>query len=473
MANPVGAAPVTWRHRCANLVLAAVFIGGCGAASIPARATAPPLTIDAPTDPPPTTTTAPTTPVMPITAPTEPAEASPATAPFAAASGFSGERARQDVDQLALTIGSRVAGSPAQAQATDHLAGQFAAAGFQVDRQPFSFTSYEDRGSILNVQTPEPQPIRVATLTNSPAGQVRGAIVSVGLARPGDFDPASLIGRIALARRGEIRFSDKLANVAAAGATALLIYNDQPGGFNGSLVGVGQIPTAGVSGEDGEQLMTLLERASVDAELTVDASLPERQATNVVATKPGGEREVVVGAHFDSVSAGPGANDNGSGAAVLLELARVTTARTYPFTLRLIAFDAEELGLHGSKHYVHQRTPADLSAHLAMINLDMVGVGERMLFAGDDVLVARALEHADEAGQVGGLLNEGPSSSSDHASFQAAGVRTIFVHRARDPRYHTADDRAEYVLPNNLAAAGTVVLGLLDDLAEEVRRAGP
>jgi aminopeptidase YwaD len=377
------------------------------------------------------------------------------------------------VDQLALTIGSRVAGSPTQAQATDYLAGQFAAAGFQVDRQPFSFTSYEDRGSILNVQTPEPQPIRVATLTNSPAGQVRGAIVSVGLARPGDFDPASLIGRIALARRGEIRFSEKLANVAAAGATALLIYNDQPGGFNGSLVGVGQIPTAGVSGEDGEQLMTLLERASVDAELTVDASSPERQATNVVATKPGGEREVVVGAHFDSVSAGPGANDNGSGAAVLLELARVTTARTYPFTLRLIAFDAEELGLHGSKHYVHQLTPADLSAHLAMINLDMVGVGERMLFAGDDVLVARALEHADEAGQVGGLLNEGPSSSSDHASFQAAGVRNIFVHRARDTRYHTADDRAEYVLPDNLAAAGTVVLGLLDDLAEEVRRAGP
>ncbi len=219
-------------------------------------------------------------------------------------------------------------------------------------------------------------------------------------------------------------------------------------------------------------LAALLARAPVNAGLIVDASRVERQATNVIATRSGGERQVVVGAHYDSVSAGPGANDNGSGTAVLLELARVTAGRAYPFTLRLIAFDAEESGLHGSKYYVRQLAPAGPPAILAMINLDMVGVGERMAFSGDDVLVARALEHAATAGQVGGLLNDGPGSSSDHASFQAAGVRSVFVHRVRDPRYHTADDRPEYVLPDHLAAAGTVVLGLLDDLAAEARRTG-
>ena len=473
MANRVGTTHLSWRRRCANLALATVFLAGsaaCATAGIPAGATAPPSIAAVPTDPPAATPAVPTAPVVP----TEPAEARPAVVAVTTAdtSAFSGERARQDVDQLAVTIGSRVAGGPAQAQAADYLTDQFTAAGLQVDRQPFTFTSYDDRGSTLKLHTPEQEAIQVTTLMNSPAGQVRGAIVSVGLARPGDFDPASLNGHIALARRGEIRFSDKLANVAAAGASGLLIYNDQPGGFNGSLVGAGQLPTAGLSGEDGERLAALLERTSLDAELTVDASLAERGATNVVATRPGGEREVVVGAHYDSVSAGPGANDNGSGTAVLLELARVTAGRAYPFTLRLIAFDAEELGLHGSRHYVRQLAPTAPAAILAMINLDMVGVGERMAFSGDDVLVARALEHAAAAGQVGGLVNDGPGSSSDHASFEAAGVRSLFVHRGRDPHYHTADDRPEYVLPDNLAAAGTVVLGLLDDLAEEARRTG-
>ena len=153
----------------------------------------------------------------------------------------------------------------------------------------------------------------------------------------------------------------------------------------------------------------------------MDASTVERPATNVIATRPGGAREVVIGAHYDSVSAGPGANDNGSGTAVLLELARATAGRVYPFTLRLVAFDAEELGLYGSKYYVHQYTPTSQSALLAMINLDMVGVGERMAFGGDSTLVAHAIEHAGEVGQVGGTQSEGTNSSSDHASFQAAG----------------------------------------------------
>jgi hypothetical protein len=312
-----------------------------------------------PADPAPAPAIQPTSPpaVEPTSAPTSQAagERSVATAPASAAPAasteaatFSAQRAMKHLEYLADTIGSRVAGGPGVGLAAEYLATQFESAGLTVERQTFQFSSFADRGSSLEVLAPAPASLASTTLTHSGAGAVEAELVEVGLARPGDFDPADVRGRVALALRGEIRFSEKAANLAQAGASGLVIANNQPGSYAGSLGGQVSLPVVGVSQADGEQLRRQIANGPTRVRLAVDADSAERTGVNVQGSRPGGSQMVIIGAHYDSVSAGPGANDNASGTATMLELARVVAARQYPFTVRFVGFDAEEIGSLGA-----------------------------------------------------------------------------------------------------------------------------
>ncbi|MGE5777245.1 MAG: M20/M25/M40 family metallo-hydrolase, partial [Chloroflexota bacterium] len=74
-------------------------------------------------------------------------------------------------------------------------------------------------------------------------------------------------------------------------------------------------------------------------------------SANVIAVKPGASsREIIVGAHYDSVKTGRGADDNASGVAVILEVAERLRGKETPYTIRFVLFGAEELGLLGSKY---------------------------------------------------------------------------------------------------------------------------
>jgi Zn-dependent M28 family amino/carboxypeptidase len=90
----------------------------------------------------------------------------------------------------------------------------------------------------------------------------------------------------------------------------------------------------------------------------------------------GGDRVVMAGGHLDSVPAGPGINDNGSGTAALLEIADALGGRARGARIRLAFWGAEELGLIGSRRYVRRLTPEQRDAIAAYLNLDMVGSPE-------------------------------------------------------------------------------------------------
>src|SRR5262249_6633879 len=104
---------------------------------------------------------------------------------------------------------------------------------------------------------------------------------------------------------------------------------------------------------------------------------------NVVADKPGmgaNRRLVIVTAHLDSVNlaggvtaAAPGADDNSSGVAGVLEIARILTSQPAEHDLRLILFGGEEQGLHGSQQYVASLAQADRARLDSVINMDMIG----------------------------------------------------------------------------------------------------
>jgi aminopeptidase YwaD len=181
-----------------------------------------------------------------------------------------------------------------------------------------------------------------------------------------------------------------------------------------------------------------------------------------VATRPGGPKTLVIGGHIDSVAAGPGANDNASGTAVVLELARVMAARPTPYTLTFIGFDAEEIGLVGSNYYVSQLSEEQRRSIVGMINLDMVGVGDTSRVGGTDALVTLAQAEASRSGLALGVLGEG--GGSDHASFIRAGIPGLFIYRSNDPNYHSPNDKAQYVDPANLQIAGQLALDVVSAL---------
>jgi Zn-dependent M28 family amino/carboxypeptidase len=239
----------------------------------------------------------------------------------------------------------------------------------------------------------------------------------------------------------------------------------------GSLAQQEAVPAVTISGEDGQRLLDQLTAEPLQARLSVDASTEQRPTANVVAELPGSRGDgsnIVIGAHLDTVPAGPGANDNGSGSAVVLELAHTLAQMppsARPVTLRFVLFGGEELGLYGSRHYVDALSEADRRSIVAMINLDMVGVGNEWRFGGSDDLVQRALGASSELGLRAVPLRGPLSSASDHASFVSAGVPAVFFYRTDDPNYHTANDRAEYVDADALGQAGSMALKVLDDLA--------
>lgn len=170
-------------------------------------------------------------------------------------------------------------------------------------------------------------------------------------------------GNIALVQRGTptgfpmaCTFRLKAENAAAEGAVAVLVYNNIPGIINGTLgPPLYDRPVMGLTQALGQQLVALVP-GGLTMHIKTDTTAEIRTTRNVFAETPGGDpnRVIVIGAHLDSVSRGPGINDNGSGSATLLEVAEVFAAqgRTPRNKLRFAWWGAEEHGLLGSDFYV-------------------------------------------------------------------------------------------------------------------------
>ena len=172
---------------------------------------------------------------------------------------------------------------------------------------------------------------------------------------------------------------------------------------------------------------------------------------NVYAVKPGSrfpDRQVVVGAHFDAVPDCPGADDNGSGTAAVLELARVLRDIETEMTFVFIAFDSEESWMWGSYHYVENALLHNDDI-VYMMNLDMIGHYNNDHYAniyhgpekGYSELWCRLAErYVNITGFLGG------STASDHLPFQDAGYDVSFVQEGNfSTEYHQPTDSTTYI----------------------------
>jgi len=189
------------------------------------------------------------------------------------------------------------------------------------------------------------------------------------------------------------------------------------------------------------------------------------RSSNVVATPPGfdpGERHLVVGAHLDTVAVAPGAEDNASGVAVLLELARLAADHETRLPTVLVAFGAEEPrgsgeALHhfGSRHYVRTMPPRQRRGLVAMASLDRVGVGSFVPVCTGPLsppTVRREVLRA--ARRTGVPARPCENTASDHWQFEQAGYPVVRFGSTSYAAYHSAADLPRVVSRDQLRRTG-------------------
>jgi Zn-dependent M28 family amino/carboxypeptidase len=341
--------------------------------------------------------------------------------------------------------GIRAAGTPGYSQSVAYVTRQLRAAGYRPRLSRFFFDYFRETGpTVFERVSPGSRRYELGpdfvTMRYSGGGNLTAQVIPVDLTsassgcEPFDF-AAFPRGAVALMRRGGCTFSQKAGNAAASGAAAALIANDGSPGrvapISATLVVRVQIPVMIISSEVATELASLANIGPVNVRIALSVRTTRARAANVIADLPGRRSGVVLlGAHLDSVANGPGINDNGSGTALVLEVARqARRLRVRPrHGLRFAFWGAEELGLVGSTAYVQSLTPTRLSRIRGVLNLDMVGSRNfgRLVYSGDgQPSGSLRIENAFRAYFAGhGVAVEEVSlgGGSDHAAFARAGI---------------------------------------------------
>ncbi len=295
---------------------------------------------------------------------------------------------------------NRAAGTSGYEASVDYVVETLEAAGWNVTIDEFDFTFVGP--STLEQLTPVAASYPTGPFTGSGAGDVTAAVtpVDVQLTTPNTntsgCEASDFIGfpagNIALIQRGTCTFATKALNAEAAGAAGVIIFNagnDDTAARQDLIVGtlggsdIVGIPVVGASFQQGVAL------AQAGSTAHVMVPLPEeRPQKNVIAELPGKNTNNVVmaGAHLDSVQAGPGIQDNGSGSAALIEVAQSMSKVKPENTLRFAWWGAEEAGLIGSEEYVAGLSQEEKDRIALYLNFDMIASPNYifMIYDGDE-----------------------------------------------------------------------------------------
>ena len=294
--------------------------------------------------------------------------------------------------------GTRVSGSPGYDASVDYAADVLGAAGYTVTRQAVEFQTFVSlSASILEQVSPPPAgPIAHTIISYSGSGDVTAAVHSPTVitgCEASDWAgfPA---GSIALVQRGApagfpiaCTFGLKATNAFNAGAVGIVVFNNVAGPLAATLGNTFTLdmPAVGVEQSTGQVL-----QATPGLVLRIKTQTVRGMATaeNVLAESRGGNPDnvVMVGAHLDSVNAGPGIQDNGSGSAAVLEVAEQLSRVNTRNKLRFAFWGAEEANLVGSTYYVANLPAAERAKIALYLNFDMVGSPNHVFFVydGDD-----------------------------------------------------------------------------------------
>jgi Zn-dependent M28 family amino/carboxypeptidase len=329
--------------------------------------------------------------------------------------------------------GTRFSGTSGYEASVDWAANELRELGFEVETPEVEFTGFAELpGTELEAGGETfTGPDELRALIYSASGDVTA---QVALLDESGCDPqhfADVVpGRIVLTVGGGCFRRQQAINAAEAGAVALLVgYPGRGPGeiFRPTLIDPAGIDIPVVSVTD-DAVAALEGVGNEPVRLSVETEREPSVLRNVIAQLGDGETVVVVGAHLDSVLEGPGINDNGSGVAAVLEIARAVAQAGTPdgTAVRIGLWGGEELGLIGSRAYVDGLEDEPV----AYLNLDMTGSpqGANLVYAeaagadGSSAITQAFIDWFTDRGMPVEPADLG--GGSDHGSFSAAGIPT-------------------------------------------------
>ena len=391
--------------------------------------------------------------------------------------------------------GSRAPGSAGFRLSQRYLASQLRRAGYDVYTKPFHFWYTATLAATLTTEPGgQPQTIQAINFTPStPVAGIAGPVAALPAARQDGcaasaFSGRSYRGDLVLIERGGCTFSRKQQLAARAGASAALIYNDQPGPLNGSLSNRhdGRIPTAALTQSQGLALRAILANWPVDMRLRLRQYIQWRLSSNLFAqTRWGSAASVfMMGAHLDSWPRSPGINSDATGSAIELQvaLALARSSLRSAHMIRFSWFSADEWGQAGSLAYVQSLSARQLADITGFIDLEKLGspnyirgyLTSRAGGAPDSGRLAAALRAGlSDQGRlpVEGVSLANPGAPGDWVAFYEAGVpfgglysggegsKTPTEAAAFGGRVGVAYDPCHHLACDDLANINTTILG--------------
>lgn len=381
------------------------------------------------------------------------------------------------IASLATGDNARVGGCTGELNAAKFIEKKFKDLGLSTEIQKFDLNRPVSIGKgTLNLEN-KSFTIKAFNGSTDIPNNFSSELVYIGLGTKEDLETiGSLNGKIALIKRGNISFKEKAVNAFEAGANAIIIFNDSNGISTGSLgTTPPTVPILGMNNEDGENLVELLnskgaltltkDNFDIDIEFH-KTSVSHNVIGNLYIDNYNNEtKTIILGAHFDSASS-PGASDNASGVSVVLEVAKLLSSyeirNLLKYNIKFLAFGSEELGLLGSQAFVELLKSEDGVSNIqAMINLDMVGVGDCInVFTANKELSKDISDIAVKYIQSGDGVYGGDytnMTNSDHGPFETVGIPSCLVQTGPDHHFHTENDTIEKIDLNNLYNVAIVV----------------
>jgi len=375
---------------------------------------------------------------------------------------------------LCEEFGARLSGSDTERRATQYAVSFLEKYGCETEIEEFTYSGWiPGKSRVAVYEGDRSRELSSHPLGWSPGTSVKAPVVDVGFGTEEDFRKPGIKGKIALISSGTkpgekaLHRSRKYGFAVVAGAVGFLLYSEKPGGIipMGAVrldAQIGSIPAVGVSYEDAMQIKR--RQSSVPVEISTTSSGKEVASCNGMGLKRGKElEEIVICGHMDGWFS-PGAFDNGSGIAMLLDLARLLEPYDLARSLRFITFGSEELGLQGSKSYTAAR--GDLSRIVCVLNLDCPAVreGELTITTNENPRLHSLFEDLSGQLHVDVELKSETTLYSDHYPFREAGVPAAqFLSRGSAYIFsHTEYDTLDKVSPESftvpLIVAGVFII---------------
>jgi hypothetical protein len=231
---------------------------------------------------------------------------------------------------------------------------------------------------------------------------------------------------------------------------------------------VPRLPAWGVATETASRVVLWLREDRVQHDIRLELNIknqhkPSQLCRNVLAFIPGTHRPdslLVLTAHYDHLgrmgkAVFPGANDNASGVAMVLDMARDLAKKPLPYSVMVVFFAAEEAGLLGSAAVIRDRV-LPLNRIRFLLNLDLMGTGETGMTVVNASIFPKEFSLMDSLNREHQFLpainKRGKAANSDHYFFTEAGVPSFFGYLSGPrPAYHSTDD-----IPQTLTLHGYV-----------------